>query len=151
MAGSHAATGSHCRGHRYRRRRAMVPSQCPAGLWRLRPGLCAMARRNRTEMPAGSIARTGAAIGAGCPSDYAHGPHSAISDPGIRSGLKPTAGKESRSIRRMSAGQIKPARADLHPGNGYARVVPCGVATRYLELCEHFPAPRVIGSVPFLG
>lgn len=39
MAGPHAASGPHSRGHRCRRRHAMVPSQRPAASWRLRPGL----------------------------------------------------------------------------------------------------------------
>jgi hypothetical protein len=52
----------------------------------------------------------------------------------------------------LSACKVQSVRGDLHSGNGHARLVSRGVQhDADLELCEHFPPPRVIGGLPFLG
>ena len=102
MAGPHSARGPHGRGHSCRRRHATVPSQRPAASRRLRPGLRALARCNRAEMPPGRVAGAGTAIGTRCAGNHAHGPHGALPGPSIRPVLKPPAGQMACPTFRFS-------------------------------------------------
>jgi hypothetical protein len=80
-----------------------VPSQRPAALRRLRPGLRALARCNRAEMPPGHVAGAGTAIGTRCAGNHAHGPHGALPGPSIRPVLKPpAAAQRNRTVRDLS-------------------------------------------------